>query len=406
MLACMNADVLQRPSPGVVIAGGGLAAQRAAESLRRNGYDGTVRMIAGEPDPPYDRPPLSKEYLAGDIDESALRFRSDDWYVDNAIDIVRGDRAAGLDVHRRQVVLESGERVPFCQLLIATGSMPRRLHGTERYQNVHELRSLSDARRLRAAITPGSRVAVIGAGFIGLEVASTARRRGAEVTIIEAAEAPLAAVLGIELGLWFARLHRDEDIDVRLSAQIARLHGARAVAAVELEDGSRIRCDTVVVGIGTVPATAWLRETGLDHAGVPVDAAGRTAIPGIYAAGDASKPFDHRLGVHVRTEHWEAAARAGAGAARAMLGLDIPAPATPSFWSDQHGIRIHYIGRGAAADGLRIDGDPDERNFTATFSHRGRPVAALLVGRSHALPELRREIARGTTSAPPERSAA
>ena len=387
-------------SQGIVIAGGGLAAQRAAETLRRNGYDGALRILAAEPELPYDRPPLSKEFLAGELDEAALRFRADDWYADNAIDVLLGDPLAMLDAAERAVVLDSGRRVPFDRLLIATGSAPRRLPGTAGFENVHELRTLADARRLHAALAAGSRLVVVGAGFIGQEVASTARRLGAEVTIVEAAPAPLASVLGAEVGRWFARLHREEGIDVRLSAQIVRLHGRRTVTAVELDNGDRIPCDTLVVGIGTAPATEWLKTSGLDKGGVPVDATGSTAVPGIYAAGDASRPFDPHLDAHVRSEHWEGAARQGAGAARAMLGLaSLPSPA-PSFWSDQHGIRIQYLGHAHGADRIAIDGDPPARDFTATFTRHGRPIGALLVGRPHALAALRRRLST------PERTAA
>ena len=386
---------------GIVIAGGGLAAQRAAEALRRGGYDGSLRMITAEPELPYDRPPLSKDFLAGELDERVLRFRGDDWYADNSIDMLPGDPAAALDTAERAVVLQSGRRVPFGRLLIATGSAPRPLPGTAGYENVHVLRTLGDARQLRDALGAGTRLVVVGAGFIGLEVASTARRPGAEITIVEAAPAPLASVLGTELGHWFARLHREEGIDVRLSARIARLHGTRTVTSVELDDGDRIACDTLVVGIGTSPATAWLGGSGLDHDGVPVDAAGATAVPGVYAAGDASRPFDPRQGIHARTEHWEGAARQGAAAARAMLGHPVPPASPPSFWSDQHGIRIQYLGHAHGADRIAIDGDPAARDFTATFSRRGRAVGALLVGRPHALAEVRRHLA--TT---PERTAA
>lgn len=384
-----------------MIAGGGLAAQRAAETLRRSGYDGALRLLAAEPVHPYDRPPLSKELLAGELEEHALRFRADDWYADNAIDVSLGDPVCALDAAERAVALESGRRVRYADLLIATGSVPRHLPGTARFENVHELRTLADARRLRAALGAGSRVVVVGAGFIGQEVASTALRLGAEVTIVETAPAPLATVLGTALGAWFARLHREEGIDVRLSARIARLHGARAVTAVELDDGDRIACDALVVGIGTVPATAWLAGSGLDVRGVPVDAAGATAVPGVYAAGDASRVFDPHRDAHVRSEHWEGAARQGAAAARAMLGLAAAPAPPPSFWSDQHGIRIQYLGHTQGADRIALDGDPPNRDFTAIFTRHGRPIGALLVGRPHALPELRRRLT--TTS---ERNAA
>ena len=389
---------------GVVIAGGGLAAQRAVETLRRNGHDGTIQLISDEAVAPYDRPPLSKQYLARKIDDAALRFRADEWYRDRDVELLLGERAAGLDVAARELTLASGSRLPFWQLLIATGSTPRRLPGIERFSNVHELRSLADARRLRDALRAGARLVMIGAGFIGQEVASTAHRFGANVTVIEAARAPLAAVLGVELGAWFAQLHRDEGIDVRLSARITQFRGGDAVEAIELDDGQRIDCDLVVVGVGTVPATRWLAGSGLDDEGIPVDAAGRTASPGIYAAGDAAKHFDSRLGAYTRTEHWEAAARQGAAAARSMLGLDAPPPATPSFWSDQHGIRIQYLGHAHGADDIRIDGDPHARDFSATFTDHGRPIAALLVGRPHALPEIRRQIDQATDL--PERNAA
>ena len=283
---------IRRRRAGVVIAGGGLAAQRASETLRRNGYDGAVRVIAREPHAPYDRPPLSKEFLAGELDERALEFRPQPWYAEHDVELLLGERATGLDAPRREVQLAGGGRVPFEQLLIATGSAPRRLAGTERYENVYELRTRDDARALREALSTRPRLIVIGAGFIGQEVAATAKRLGATVTIIEAAATPLEAILGPQLGEWFADFHRREGIKLVLSARIARFHGARAVHAVELEHGRRIGCDLLVVGIGTEPATSWLRDSGLDQGGVRVDAAGRTAIPGIFAAGDASAQFE------------------------------------------------------------------------------------------------------------------
>jgi NADPH-dependent 2,4-dienoyl-CoA reductase/sulfur reductase-like enzyme len=390
----------------VVIAGGGLAGQRASETLRRLGYEGPIRMISGEPVAPYDRPPLSKEFLAGAVDESDLALRPEDWHADNGVELLLADSAAGLDPTARRLLLGSGRSLPYEQLLITTGSAPRHLTGAERFANVYTLRTLADARALRTALSGSPHVVVVGAGFIGQEVAATASAGGASVTIIEAASAPLAARVGARLGSWFARFHREHGIEVLLSARIAELHGRDAIHAVELADGRRIDCDLLVVGIGTEPETAWLRDSGLDHRGVLTDPAGRTPIAGVFAAGDASVAFDPRLGAHVRTEHWEAAARQGVSAARAMLGLPVHAIPPSSFWSDQHGIRIQFLGHGDPADRIELDGDPAAYDFTATFIHDNHPVAALLVGRPHALPELRRRLHQSPTDSHHERQAA
>lgn len=401
----MTARARSRPAgAGIVIAGGGLAGQRACEALRRIGYDGPIRMIAAERHQPYDRPPLSKDYLAGTLDEAALPLRPRAWYADHDVDLLLGQRALRLHPLARTITTSPGDRLRYEQLLIATGSTPRRLPIAAGHANVCELRTLDDARALREALTPGTRLAIIGAGFIGQEVAATATARGARVTIIEAAEAPLARLMGADLGRWFARFHRDEGIDVMLSAHVQRWHGTDTVEAVELRDGRLMECDAIVVGIGTEPTTDWLAGSGLEPDGVRVDGAGRTALPGVFAAGDASSPFNPQLGQHVRSEHWEAAARQGAAAAHAMLGLKTPPAAPPSFWSDQHGTRIQYVGHPHGADAIAIDGDPDARDFTATYSRRGQPIAALLVGRPHALPELRRRIHDETPT--PERKAA
>jgi NADPH-dependent 2,4-dienoyl-CoA reductase/sulfur reductase-like enzyme len=391
---------------GVVIAGGGLAGQRASETLRRLGYEGPIRMICREPMAPYDRPPLSKEFLAGQVDCGDLALRPEGWHTDNGVELLLGESAAGLDLRARRVLLASGSSLRYEQLLIATGRAPRHLAGAERFDNVYTLRTLADARALRSALAGSPRVVVVGAGFIGQEVAATASGLGASVTIVEAASAPLAAVLGERLGRWFARLHRDHGIEVLVSARIAELHGSEMIHAVELEDGRRIDCDLLVVGIGTEPATEWLRDSGLEDCGVRTDPAGRTVIPSVFAAGDASLPFDPRLAAHVRTEHWEAAARQGAAAARAMLGLPMQSLPLSSFWSDQFGIRIQFLGRADAADRVELDGEPAASDFSAIFIRSGRPIAALLVGRPHALPELRRRLQRSATEPHHERQAA
>jgi len=385
--------------PGVLIVGGGLAGQRCAETLRRRGYEGQVRMLCAEEEPPYDRPPLSKGVLAGSVAEESVGFRPAAWYEENGVELLLGSPAAGLEPGARLVFLADGEPVPYAQLLIASGGEPRRLPFLEGFENVHYLRTLADARRLRTGLAPGARLAIVGAGFIGQEVAATALGLGAEVTMIEAMEVPLAPILGAELGRWFAELHRAEGVRLLTGVLLEGADGSRRVERLQLADGTRVDCDVVVVGIGTVPATGWLSGSGLGERGVEVDASGRTALPGVFAAGDASVPFDHRFRVHARTEHWDAAAWQGAAAALAMLGEQAGAPPLPSFWSDQHGVRIQSVGHPHLGDSVLIEGDPAARDFEAVFVRGGRPVAGLTVGRPRSIPALRKRIEAGHQAA-------
>ena len=380
--------------PGIVLVGGGLASQRAAETLRRRGYDGPVRIVCAEAEPPYDRPPLSKQVLAGAASEDSVGFRPAAWYAENGVELLLGERAAALEAERRQLVLAGGERLPYDQLLIATGGEARRLPFL-RHENVHALRTLADARALRAELRPGTRLAIVGAGFIGQEVAATARHLGVEVTIVEALATPLAPILGEQLGSWFADLHAEEGVRLITGAMLEGARGGERVEELVLADGRRLECDVVVVGVGTVPATGWLRGSGLDERGVRVDAAGRTELPGVYAAGDASIPFDPRWGAHSRTEHWDAAAWQGAATARAMLGEEPGAPPLPSFWSDQYGVRVQCVGHPHHGDEVAVEGDPAARDFEAVFSRAGVPVAGLTVGRPRAIPALRKRIENG-----------
>jgi NADPH-dependent 2,4-dienoyl-CoA reductase/sulfur reductase-like enzyme len=351
-------------SAGIVIAGGGLAGQRCAETLRRGGYEGPIRMICAEPHAPYDRPPLSKAVLAGA--QESLAFRAPDWYADHSIELLLGARASAVDAQRRVVTLGDGEQLAYEQLLVATGSRPRRLALLGRFANAHTLRTLDDARTLRAALAQGGRLVVVGAGFIGQEVAVAARRAGLHTTIVEAADAPLAALLGPTVGTWFADLHRGEGVDVILGATIASAAGADRVESVTLADGRRLECDHVLVGIGVDPDLDWL--DGLDLA----------ATRGVHAAGDATGGG-----------HWESAARQGAGAGRAMLGLAAARSAPASFWSDLYDTRVQYLGHARLADATTVDGDPASRDFSVTFTRAGSPVAVLLVGRPHELPQAR-----------------
>jgi 3-phenylpropionate/trans-cinnamate dioxygenase ferredoxin reductase subunit len=378
---------------GVLIVGGGLAGQRCAERLRRRGYEGALRILCAEHEAPYDRPPLSKAVLAGSAPERSTAFRPSEWYASNGVELVLGARGRRLRPEARLVDLEGGDSFSYSRLLVATGGEPRRLPFLERYENVHYLRSLADARRLRVALVPGARLAIVGAGFVGQEVAATARGLGAEVTVVEALDAPLAPILGAELGRWFGELHRAEGVRLLTGAMLEGARGSDGRAEeLMLADGTVVECDAVVVGIGTAPATAWLADSGLGERGVEVDARCRTCLPGVYAAGDASIPYDHRFAVHARTEHWDAAAWQGAAAASAMLGEEPGAPPLPSFWSDQYGSRIQCVGHPQRAEAVLIEGDPGSRDFEALFTRAGLPVAGLTVGRPRAIPALRKRI--------------
>ena len=383
-------------SPGVLIAGGGLAAQRCCEAIRKAGYEGAIRVVCGESRAPYDRPPLSKAVLAGTLPVADVALRPAAWYVEHGVELLLGRRAASVDPAAHELTLDDGTVAPYEHLLVATGAQPRRLALLEGRPNVHYLRTADDAMRLHAALGPGTRLVVIGAGFIGQEVAATARGVGATVSLLEALPSPLSGMLGDEVGAWFTAMHRAEGVDVRCSttAATAVVDSGGRVTALVTGEGHEIPCDEIVVGIGVVPADAWLFGTGLGggHIGVEVDQAGRTSTPDIYAAGDVARPFDPRLGAHVRTEHWEAAARLGAAAARAMLGLDVPLAPLASFWSDQYGVRFQYLGYAAEADAMTVDGDPAQRDASAVWTRDGQPVAALLIGRPRQMPALRRAI--------------
>jgi 3-phenylpropionate/trans-cinnamate dioxygenase ferredoxin reductase subunit len=382
---------------GIVIAGGGLAGQRCAECLRREGYSGPIRIVCSEARRPYDRPPLSKDLLSGARNEDALSYRPADWYGEHTIDLLLGIRATGLRPQERRLVLSDGGVLRYDRLLIATGSRPRAIRLLTGYDNVSTLRTLDDALLLREVLATTPRLAIIGAGFIGLEIASTARSLGVGVTLIEAAACPLQSVLGCELGSWFERLHCAEGVEVLTGRTVGGVDGNGNVHALRLSDQSIVEVDHIVVGVGVEPDISWLAGSGLDQSGgIPVDPHGRTSIDRVFASGDAAATLDERRGRYIAGSHWEAAGRQGARAARVMLGLKPGEVPLTSFWSDQYGLRIQYVGDRRLADSVEIDGDLNSRNFTATFTTAGRAVAALLVGRPRSLPAARLAIEKGT----------
>ncbi len=356
-------------TPRVVIAGGGLAAQRCAETLRRDGHDGPITMVCGEGLAPYDRPPLSKAFLAGELEPGALALRPGGWHADHDVQLVLGDRASGIDPDARDLLLSSGARLPYDRLVLATGSRPRVLDGTAGLANVHALRTLADAQGLRDALHPGARLVILGAGLIGQEVAATARRLGADVTLVEAAPLPLGRALHPELARWLVGVQRDEGVDVRLGVGVGAPSVTRnRLDALDLQDGTRVELDLLLVAIGVTPEVEWLNAPLGDL----------LARPEIHAAGDLAGG-----------DHWEAAAHQGRAVARAILGADAQRPPVTSWWSDVHGVRLQGLGSPMGATDLLIDGDRAARSFTAVALRDGAPIAALAVDRPRELPRLR-----------------
>ncbi|MER6423881.1 FAD-dependent oxidoreductase [Streptomyces sp. NPDC001137] len=364
----------------VAVVGASLAGLSAARSLRGQGYDGRLVVIGDETHRPYDRPPLSKEFLAGTIGEADLVLETDD--EDLQAEWLLGARASGLDRDRRAVRLADGRELRADGIVIATGAAARTLPGAEGLAGVHTLRTLDDARPLRDELARGGRLVVIGGGFIGAEVASTAYALGLDVTVIEAAPTPLAGPLGETMGAIVSALHTDHGVRLLCGVGVKGLSGERQVDAVLLEDGRSVPADIVVVGVGARPCVEWLEGSGvtLDN-GVKCGADGRTSLAGVVAVGDCANWYDPRAGAHRRVEHWTGAReRPGAAVATLLAGgaVEPGVPRPPYFWSDQYGVKIQFAGHAAGADSVTVEeGTADDRNVLAVYRRAGQPVAVL-----------------------------
>jgi NADPH-dependent 2,4-dienoyl-CoA reductase/sulfur reductase-like enzyme len=366
-----------------VIVGGGLAGAKAAETLRSEGYDGPVVLVAAEPEDPYERPPLSKGYLLGKDPREKARVHDDGWYAAHDVDLRTGVTATGLDVAGHRLGLDTGEELPYAKLLLATGSSARRIPvpGAD-LDGVRYLRTLADADRLLADLSGGGKqVVIVGAGWIGLEVAAAARHHDNRVTVVEPQPTPLHAVLGAEMGHVFARLHRGHGVDLFTDVTVREFRGSGGrVESVVTDAHAGLPADVVVVGVGAIPNAQLAASAGLEvDNGVVTDHALRTSAPDVFAAGDVASSFHSLYGRHVRVEHWANALNQGPAAARSMLGQDVAYDRVPYFFTDQYDLGMEYSGLAGPGDTVVCRGNPDSGEFIAFWTADGRVTAGMNV---------------------------
>lgn len=378
----------------VVVVGGSLAGLSSARALRAQGFDGRITVVGAESRRPYDRPPLSKEFLAGASTETDLDLELDD--EDLAVDWRLGVRATALDLRLRRVELSSGPAVEADGVVLATGARARRLAGAPP-AGVHVLRTLDDALALRAELQPGARLIAIGAGFIGAEVASTAAALGVDVTVVEMAPIPLAGPLGVEMGEVVAGLHALHGVNLICGVGVDSLIGTDHVTGVRLADGRQLDADVVIVGIGAVPNIEWLAASGIGLGdGVLCEPDGATSMPDVVAVGDCAA-WQVDTGGHRRIEHWTAARDRPAVAVARLLAGESGAgrrERAPYFWSDQYGTRIQFAGHTMPGDAVTIEvGDPRAGSFLAVYRRSGEPVAVLGIDQVREFARWRRQLA-------------
>ena len=379
---------------GIVIVGGGLAAARTAEQLRRSEFTGRITIVSDEAHLPYDRPPLSKEVLRKEVDDVALKPR--EFYDEKDIILRLGAAATGLDATAQTVTLADGTVLGYDELVIATGLVPRRIPAFPDLEGVRVLRSFDESVALREHATKAQHAVVIGAGFIGCEVAASLRSLGVDVVLVEPQPTPLAAVLGEQIGQLVARLHRDEGVDVRTGVGVAELRGDTHVEQVVLSDGTELTADLVVVGIGSRPATEWLEGSGIEvDNGVLCDEAGRTSVANVWALGDVASWRD-ATGHQARVEHWSNVADQARVVVPAMLGQDVaPVVVVPYFWSDQYDVKIQCLGEPEATDIVHLVED-DGRKFLAYYERDGVVVGVVGGGMPGKVMKARGKIAAAT----------
>jgi NADPH-dependent 2,4-dienoyl-CoA reductase/sulfur reductase-like enzyme len=385
----------------VVVVGASLAGLRAVEGLRKGGYEGRISLVGEEPHLPYDRPPLSKEVLRGERAPQTVSFRGGAYFEELGVELLTGRAATGLDLEQRHLLLGT-DVLPFDGAILATGSSPRTLPLTPPIEGLHTLRTLDDTIALLDELAVGPRVVVVGAGFIGSEVAASARSRGLEVTVVEALPVPLVRAVGEAMGAVCASLHLDHGTRLRCGVGVAAIEGRERVERVRLSDGSVVEADLVVVGVGVAPATGWLESSGLAiRNGLVCDATLCAGPPFVYAAGDIVRWPNPVFGTEMRLEHWTNATEQGAFAARNLLAGATARPfgSVPYFWSDQYGVRIQLVGYAEGdEDEVRIcHGSVEERRFVALYRRGPRLAAAFGMNWPALVMQYRTKILQGAT---------
>ena len=380
-------------SAGIVIVGGGLAAARTAEQLRRSEFSGPITIVSDEDHLPYDRPPLSKEVLRSETDDVTLKPA--EFYEENDITVLLGAAARSLDTGAKTLTLADGRALPYDELVIATGLVPRTIPSFPDLEGIRVLRSFDESMALRKHAGQARRAVVVGAGFIGCEVAASLRGLGVDVVLVEPQPSPLASVLGEQIGSLVARLHRAEGVDVRCGVGVAEVRGTDQVEKVVLNDGAELDADLVVVGIGSRPATGWLEGSGIElDNGVVCDAVGRTSAPNVWALGDVAS-WRNTVGHQVRVEHWSNVADQARVLVPAMMGQEPPATVSvPYFWSDQYDVKIQCLGEPQADDIVHVVED-DGRKFLAFFERDGVVTGVVGGGMPGKVMKSRNKIAHG-----------
>src|SRR5581483_6103380 len=364
-----------------VIVGASLAGARAAGELREHGFDGRVILIGAESGWPYERPPLSKDYLRGESEREKAYVHPQDYYSEHEIELRSETEASAIDPAARTVTLAGGEELSFDKLLLTTGAEPRRIPvaGAD-LEGIHYLRTMADSDALRERLANGARMAVVGAGWIGTEVAASARQKGAEVTLIDPLNVPYENILGEEIGTFYRDVHAEAGVDLLFGDGVQSFEGDGRLARVRTTGGQTVECDLAVVGIGVTPRTDLAHVAGLEVGdGIVVDASLRTSNPNVFAAGDVASAWHPFFGEHVRVEHWANALNQGPAAAAAMLGDKAPYDRIPYFFSDQYDVGMEYSGHATSWDEVVFRGDRDGGEFVAFWLRDGRVIAGMNV---------------------------